>query len=85
MDTMKALPDLEGRKFGTLSLGYDRIGKIREEFSALLALASMVCGVPAEALTIAQVQAATARLHAAIAEKALASVAAVESLIDPPT
>ena len=64
MDTMHALPDLEGRKFGTVAIGYDRIGKIREEFSALIALASVVCDVPPETVTIAQVQAATVRLQA---------------------
>jgi hypothetical protein len=67
LTTMSVLPDLEGRKYGTLSLGYDRIGTIRDEFSALLALASAACGVPPEQLTILLIQQTTAKLNAAAA------------------
>ena len=49
------LPDVSGRRFGTVDFGYDRINKLREEYTALLALASLVLGAPPESLTAVQI------------------------------
>lgn len=49
------LPDVSGRRFGTVDFGYDRINKLREEYTALLALASLVTATPSESLTAGQV------------------------------
>lgn len=51
METMTILPDLQGRKFGTVPLGYDRIDQIRTEFGALGQVASLVLGVPLDTMT----------------------------------
>ena len=42
METLKTLPDLQGRKFGALSFGYDRIEQIRMEFGILESLAALM-------------------------------------------
>ena len=62
METLKTLPDLEGRKFGAISFGYDKVDRIRMEFSALASLATLFCGCDADSLNIPQIQ----RLVAAI-------------------
>jgi hypothetical protein len=64
LTTMSVLPDLEGRRYGTLSLGYDRIGTIRDEFSALLALAAEACACDPADLTILKIQQVTGELRA---------------------
>jgi hypothetical protein len=51
METLRILPDIQGRKFGTIGLGYDRVQQLREEHSALLNFASLVLGVSAETMT----------------------------------
>lgn len=65
METMTILPALEGRRFGSVPIGYDRIETMRTEFSALQALASMICGCPPENLTVRMVGDLTARLTSA--------------------
>jgi hypothetical protein len=57
MKAFDILPDLgTDRRFGAVSFGYDRIITLREEFSALAALAARVSGVPIPDLTVDAVQ-----------------------------
>lgn len=57
METLRSLPDMSGRKFGTISLGYDRIDKVRTEFGVLESLAALVLGCDREAVTVEKVSA----------------------------
>jgi hypothetical protein len=63
METLRNLPDIAGRRFGNLALGYDRIEQIRAEVSVLETLAALVCGCPREDLTVERVQKMTADLR----------------------
>lgn len=63
MKTMTTLPDVSDRRYGALSIGYDKITEIRGEMAALMALASLVIGKPAEELTVQDVQAMTRKLE----------------------
>jgi len=64
MESLKTLPDLQGRKFGSLAFGYDRIEQMRMEFSVLESLAALVCGCEREEVTIPKVQQAIAKIQA---------------------
>lgn len=63
MESLKTLPDLQGRKFGALSFGYDRIDQMRMEFSVLEQLAALVCKCEREEVTIPKVQQAIAAIQ----------------------
>ena len=63
METLRALPDLQGRRYGTVALGYDRIDQIRMEVSVLETLAAVICGCRREELTIPIVQAVLADIQ----------------------
>ena len=67
METLTTLPDLEGRRFGSLNLGYDRIQKIREEHSTLLSLAALLLGVDPTEVTAKQVAALVLHLSTQLA------------------
>lgn len=51
LDTLRLLPE-HGSRFGTMSLGYDRVTQIRDEYSAMLDLAADLCAVPAVSLSL---------------------------------
>jgi hypothetical protein len=67
METLRALPDIAGRKFGNVSVGYDRIDQIRTEVATLETLASWLCGVPREDLTLEKVQRTLGQLQSSAA------------------
>lgn len=67
MEALKHLPDVSGRKYGTIDLGYDRVDTIRMEISTLETLAALICGCSREALTLPKVQWVTADLQARMA------------------
>ena len=56
METLKTLPDLEGRRFGSLALGYDKIDHIRMEFGILESLAALMLNCQRDEVTIPKVQ-----------------------------
>ena len=55
--TLDSLPDVSGKRFGALSVGYENATAIRDEFSLLRAVAAACCGKDPEALTVADVEA----------------------------
>ena len=63
METLKILPALEGRRFGQIALGYDRVEQIREEFGSLLSLASVVLDIDREKVTLNDIRALTAKFQ----------------------
>lgn len=56
MDTLRSLPDVQGRRFGSVNIGYDRIDQIRAEFSALESLVALLCGCDRDSLTMNKAQ-----------------------------
>jgi hypothetical protein len=64
METLRALPDIQGRKYGTVAVGYDRIDQIRTEVSLLEALAALVCGCTRDELTTQRLQQAITEFQA---------------------
>ena len=54
--TLSILPE-HGSRFGQLQLGFDRVNKIREEHTALRDVAALLCGLPPESLTPADLRA----------------------------
>lgn len=66
MESLKHLPNIEGRKYGTISIGYDRIDQMRGEIGVLESLAALVCGCTREELTIQKVQVAIAKLQSEV-------------------
>jgi hypothetical protein len=56
MESLRSLPDISGRRFGNIAIGYDRIDQIRMEMGTLETLAALLCGVEREKLTLADVQ-----------------------------
>ncbi len=62
METLSILPELQGRRFGSVAVGYDRIDTIRAEFATLLGLAAIVCGVERDKVTVRMVEALTSVL-----------------------
>ena len=56
METLRLLPSMEGRRFGTMSLGYDRVDQLREEFSTLLSLAAVMLNTEPEKVTTRDVE-----------------------------
>jgi hypothetical protein len=62
METLRTLPNLEGRRFGVITIGYDRIEQIRTELSVLESLAAVLCNCDREALTVPMVQRLTAAI-----------------------
>ena len=67
METLRNLPDVSGRRFGNLSIGYDRIDQIRAEASTLETLAALLCGCSREDLTVQKVQSVIAALQSHMA------------------
>jgi hypothetical protein len=61
---------MEGRRFGAISVGYDRIQTVREEHGTLLGLAAVLTGLPAEKITVQVVQALTSDLQIRMARQA---------------
>lgn len=51
LKALNTLPDVSGKRFGNLSLGYDRVTEIRDEVSLLSRVAARVCGVEPHELT----------------------------------
>lgn len=64
METLKMLPDVSGRRFGSMQVGYDKVDTIRVEMLALLAVVVALLGVEAQAVTMAQIRA----VHEALAK-----------------
>jgi hypothetical protein len=54
LETLRILPDSVSR-FGTISLGFDRVAALREEHVALLSIVAMVMGVTLESVTLSSV------------------------------
>lgn len=67
METLRNLPDISGRRFGNIAIGYDRIDQIRTEVGTLETLAALVCGCSREDLTLAKVLALLTEVETRIA------------------
>ena len=81
METLQSLPNIAGRRFGSLTIGYDKIEQIRAEATTLEAVAALVCGAEREALTIPLVQQALTDLQmraSALTDEDRARVAGVD-------
>ena len=63
IETLTILPNLEGRKFGTLALGYDRIETIRSEMGVFITTISTLLGIPEKDMTLRLIQERVADLQ----------------------
>lgn len=63
METPKVLPNIEGRRFGAVSFGYDRVQMIREEFSVLTSLAALLLNMEPDKVTRKDVEVLVADLQ----------------------
>jgi hypothetical protein len=89
-ETLTALPSTGGSRFGQVTLGYDRVDRIRTEHSALTALAAVLC--PVETLTMTAVRNAHDLIQARaempqdeLLTKTYASIAQLVEAADPVT
>ena len=52
LESLSRLPANDGHRFGTVTVGFDKINVMRDEFLALRDLAAVVCGVEPELLSL---------------------------------
>jgi len=67
LESFNALPAVGDRRFGAVSLGYDRITTIRSEMQALADFAALVMGTTTDALTTAALQNFVGAVQSALA------------------
>jgi hypothetical protein len=81
-DALRTFPDLSGHRYGTLSLGYDRLTTISDQFRVLLAGSAAIIGRNPDDLTHDDVRRLTTRLSALGREPLATRIDAAQSRLD---